>query len=118
MNHKSRRENHEQEVFWREVIEEAEGRNSSIRDFCERRGLPDHQFYWWKRKLEGKPQGRRGRRKILSSTERASFALVTGDPVEAGIEIVLRGDRRLKIGRGVDARTLAIVLSVLEGRPC
>lgn len=113
MNQSSRiQEAFEKEQFWKKVIKEAEGRDGSIRKFCESRGLRDDQFHWWKRKISGNPYRKK------KKPEGSSFALVVDENTQGGIELILEGGRRLKIGQGVDARTLATVISVLEGSPC
>ena len=39
------------EACWRRRLVEYRSSGSSVVDFCRRRRLPPHQFYWWKRKL-------------------------------------------------------------------
>jgi hypothetical protein len=83
--------------------------------------LKESQFYWWQRKLKAGQQARtlasQSRSKAAKGPKQATFALVSEDGGElgsAGIELVLRGGRRLRIGRGVDEETLRTVVGVLE----
>ena len=39
------------EACWRRRLAEYRSSGSSVVDFCRRRRIPPHQFYWWKRKL-------------------------------------------------------------------
>ena len=39
------------EACWRRRFVEYRSSGSSVVDFCRRRRIPPHQFYWWKRKL-------------------------------------------------------------------
>jgi len=41
-----------------------------------------------------------------------------GELASAGIELVLRDGRRVRIGKGVDEQTLRTVVGVLEEKAC
>ena len=117
MEGQEKRRNIEKERHWRRVIGEVARSGVSIRRFCEERKLKESQFYWWQRKLEKRQQARafKGRK----DAGQATFALVSEDGDEvgsAGIELVLRDGRRVRIGRGVDEETLRTVVGVLEER--
>jgi hypothetical protein len=91
----------------------------SIREYCRRRRLKESQFYWWQRRL------RLGRREGAGirpggTGQAASFALVSEEAgaMDAGIELVLRGGRRLRITKGVDEALLRTVLAALEPAGC
>ena len=84
-------------------------------------------FNSWLRELWRRDQEKAGARKRKdpgrSSSESASFALVDlngeqGELSEAGIELVLAGGRRLRLGKGVDAQTLVSVVAALEAGQC
>ena len=85
----------------------------SIQEFCRQRRLKESQCYWWQRKLKA---SRQERNKLTSSGGAASFALVSEDgaSMAAGLELVLRDGRRLRIGQGVQEETLRAVLAVME----
>ncbi len=102
---------------WERTIHEAKRSGISILEFCRQRGLQKSQFYWWRRRLKARrPQ------RILSKQNKgqASFALVSDKPeaMDAGIELVLAGGRRLRIRKGVDETTLRTVLSAMESDEC
>ena len=39
------------EAYWRRQFSQYKSSGTSVVDFCRRRRIPVHQFYWWKRKL-------------------------------------------------------------------
>ena len=39
------------EAYWRRQFSEHRNSGNSIVEFCRRRRIPLHQFYWWKRRL-------------------------------------------------------------------
>ena len=84
-----------------------------IREFCRQRRLKESQFYWWQRKLKA---SRQERNKTTPSVGAASFALVSEDgaSMPAGLELVLRDGRRLRISQGVQEETLRAVLAAME----
>ena len=85
----------------------------SIREFCRQRRLRECQFYWWQRKLKMR---RQERSKPDVQDRAASFALVSEDGIDmpAGLELVLRDGRRLRISQGVQEETLRAVLAAME----
>jgi hypothetical protein len=109
------RKNHdvEKQRYWQRTIGDAAKSGMSIREFCRQRRLKESQFYWWQRKLKAsRPQ----RNKPNSSVGAASFALVSEDgaSMPAGLELVLRDGRRLRISQGVQEETLRAVLAAME----
>jgi len=102
---------------WERIIHEAARSGMSIIEFCRQRGLRKSQFYWWQRRLKARPPKR-----ILGKRfkEQASFALVSDNPelMDAGIELVLEGGRRLRISKGVDETTLRTVLAATGSNEC
>ncbi|MGA2436044.1 MAG: hypothetical protein ABSG25_12230 [Bryobacteraceae bacterium] len=89
----------------------------STREFCRQRKLHESQFYWWQRRLSTARQASKRRKPAAAP---ASFALVSEEAgtVDAGIELVLTGGRRLRIRRGVDEQTLRAVLAAMESAGC
>ena len=124
MEGQAKRRDMEKERYWRRVIGEAARSGISIRRFCQQRRLKQSQFYWWQSRIragEKRQQARtlasQGGSKSAKEPKQATFALVSQDGGElgsAGIELVLRDGRRLRIGRGVDEQTLRTVVGVLE----
>jgi hypothetical protein len=102
---------------WERTIHEATRSGISILEFCRQRGLQKSQFYWWRRRLKA----RRPRRILGKQNKRqASFALISDKPgmMDAGIELVLEGGRRLRISKGVDETTLRTVLAAMGSSEC
>ena len=114
----SKKHDVEKARHWQAVIRDAARSGMSTRAFCRLRKLKESQFYWWQRRLKEKrppvstPRG--------PGNGPASFALVSDEPttVDAGIELVLAGGRRLRIAKGVDEPTLRSVLAALEQPGC
>jgi transposase-like protein len=90
---------------WRERIAEQERSGLSVRRYCEAQGIGQHLFYYWRKRLREQP---------------VRFALVDRGPArqepasEASLELVLVSGERLRIGAGVDAITLRMVLTALR----
>ena len=99
-------------------MREAAASGVSIREFCRQRKLRECQFYWWQHRLSA--TGQAAPRRKPRAVEPASFALVSDEPtrLDAGIELVLAGGRRLRIGRGVDEATLRAVLAAVDSAGC
>ena len=96
--HESRRE------YWSKLISEQEASGKAVGLFCRERGLGEATFYQW--------------RKRLRKSETVRFAVLgakggSADPISA-LELVLSGGERLRIGKGVDAATLRMVLDVIR----
>jgi hypothetical protein len=88
--------------LWRERIAQQETSGQSIPAYCRERGLKEHAFYWWRRRL--REQGTAVR-----------FALVEAKRAEetfAPIELVLSSGDLLRIPH--NAATLKLVLAVLR----
>jgi len=91
----------ERRAYWSKLIAEQEVSGTSVQAFCKQRGLGDHSFYLWRRRLRAQkpPQ----------------FALLkTVVSGGAPIELFLPGGERLSITSGVDGATLRTVLEVLR----
>jgi transposase-like protein len=89
---------------WREHIAEQARSGVSIKQFCKDRGIAEHAFYYW--------------RKRLRDAEPVRFALVdrTGAPgaPEWNVEVTLLTGECLRISAGVDVVTLRTVLEALR----
>ncbi|HUY13421.1 MAG TPA: hypothetical protein VMX16_07305 [Terriglobia bacterium] len=105
--------------YWQQTLAEAARSGLSIREFCRRRRLKESQFYWWQHRLRmARPEGAISKPGARGGPE--SFALVSeeGGAMDAGIELVLGGGRRLRLRKGVDEETLRAVLAALEPAGC
>ena len=114
----SKKHDMEKARHWQAVIRDAARSGMSTRAFCRRRKLKEGQFYWWQRRLREKRPPVSPLR--VPGKGAASFALVSDEPggTDAGIELLLRDGRRLRIGRGVDEATLRSVLVAVQGEGC
>jgi hypothetical protein len=112
MNRKKR--DMEKQRYWLRTIGEAARSGMSIREFCRQRRWKESQFYWGQRQL--KAGGQEPKRARPRSAGGASFALVSeeGGTMPAGLELVLRDGRRLRISQGVEEETLRAVLAAME----
>lgn len=88
---------------WSRVIAEQESSGLSIRAFCKQRGVRDHSFYAWRRRLARVPGVR--------FAELTTFA---GMATASTIEILLTTGDRLHIPNGVDSATLRLVWEILR----
>lgn len=87
---------------WRERIGQQERSGQSIRAYCRERGLQEHAFYWWRRRLR-------------EQSAPVQFALVEtkqGVEFQPPIELMLASGDLLRIPH--NAATLKLVLAVLR----
>jgi hypothetical protein len=90
---------------WRAQLAAQKQSGVSVKQFCEQQGLTEQSFYYWRKRLQAPASMR--------------FALVEAEPrrgpaEHAALELVLTTGERLRIGAGVDARTLQQVLEALR----
>jgi hypothetical protein len=90
---------------WREIIGRQQRSGLGVAEFCRNNMIPPTSFFGWRRKL--------------SHAQPAAFVEATVAPASdpAGIELRIRGGRRLLLRRGFDRELLAEVLAVLEAIP-
>jgi hypothetical protein len=90
--------------YWNKLIGEQEASGQKARPFCRERGIGEHSFYQW--------------RKRLRENQTVRFAVIeTKAPsaeMPAALELMLSGGERLRIGAGVDAATLQLVLDAVR----
>ena len=95
----------ERRSHWRKIIGHQEASGQSISGYCREREVSEHSFYMWRKALGQESQPVR-------------FALVeTTQPGSqhnpAALEVELGSGYILRIGPGVDAATLRMVVGVL-----
>lgn len=98
--------NRNSEEDWRERIAAQEHSGISVKQFCEQQQITEQRFYVWRKRLRERGPVR--------------FALLETGPgqrpaAEVGLELVLTGGERLRIGAGVDTALLRAVVEVLRG---
>jgi len=109
MRHSTREK---RQQYWRAVVSAHKRSGLPVRGFCEKEGICEHSFYVWRRRLEQGAQAEPEQPPVR-------FALVeTKEPAPRqtaeGLELVLAGGARLRIGAGVDGVTLRTVLEALR----
>lgn len=92
----------EKHEYWSKLITEQKASGQTIRAFCKERGVADHCFYFWRRRLG------------LGRSEAVQFALLKTVAGTAPLELVLASAERLRIANGVEAATLRVVLDALR----
>ena len=120
----------EREARWRKVLARWRKSGLSQAAFCREQGLSAETFTWWKRELGRRDAAKTGRRTAKSRGPASGSGAVGFAPVRVvgavgdvpvghgGLEVVLAGGRRVRVGSGVGRELLAMVVSVLEGVPC
>ena len=112
------------EQFWRRTVASWRQSGLSVRGFCRRHHLSEPSFFAWRRTLAERDARGANFVPVRVVPERRPVDGGTGaaNNAESGLELLVAGGRRLRIGRGFDAATLRQLLAVLEeseeGRPC
>jgi len=87
------------------LLGEQEASGQKVRPFCRERGIGEHSFYQWRKRLREKQPVRFA----VLETKTASAEMA------AALELILNGGERLRIGKGADGATLRLVLEALRG---
>ncbi len=103
------RRNPDREAFWRTTISNRMQSGLSIRAFCEREGLSEPTYHYWRRELK---------KRDAEKTAATSFLPVEVQLPSTPIEIVFSHGTTVRVGNGCDQTTLETVLAVLEQRAC
>ena len=93
---------------WRQVIDGQRASGLTVGAYCRDRGIKDSAFYAWKRRLRSPAK--------LNRSSSPAFVEVRPPktPAVGGIEICLRGERRLLVRRGFDRDLLIDLVRTLE----
>lgn len=107
------------EERWAALIRECSESGEKIAQFCERRGVSRWGFYEWKRRLRGEAPARGEAEfvpvEVVRDTARAARS---ARGCAAGVEVVLRSGRRIRLERGFDPAALTAAVVALEGVAC
>ena len=95
---------------WREIVEGLEEGRESVAAYCRRKGVTETSFYRWRKRLRNEEAAR----PRFVPVEIVDARAVGRPAVEAGVEIELRGDRRVRVSAGFDADVLRRAVGVLE----
>jgi transposase-like protein len=128
---RSRQRSRKKEQYWRTQIEQWQTSGKTISVYCRVNGISPATFHWWRRELrlrdiENVPDGEKesiiprfAEVKVIQdppAVHKPHYCNSTG--TESGIEIVLPGNRCIRVYRGFDVSVLLQLLSVLEHSPC
>jgi transposase-like protein len=109
----------ERERFWRKLVAGQSQSGVSIREWCDRHGVSEPSFYFWRRELARRREQRQGASPQIVPLEVA--------PPAAGshwdVEIELPGQIVVRIGPGCNPDLLRQALALLrdggpEAEPC
>jgi len=107
--HTHRKQDSGKRVFWQRMIRDQARAGLSVRAWCRRHQLSEPAFYWWRRRI-----GRCGTSGRGPATSVLAPVHVVAESDEALIEIVLSGDRRVRLRGRVDRQVLVDVLAALN----
>ena len=95
------------------LVAEYEASGLNRVEFCQKQGLSLATLARYrKRQTQDSPAAGERWVEVKESTARPAL----GIPASSGLAVALRSGRRIEVGRGFDARTLAQLLDVLERR--
>ena len=103
------------EARWSALIREFRAGGETITEFCRRRGISKPSFYHWRRRLR---QAAAPARSVPFLPVHVADTRPPEPPRGSGVEILLRGGRRLRLERGFDPEVLTAALAALEAAPC
>jgi transposase len=92
---------------WRERMASQERSGLSVRRFCQQQGIAEHRFYYWRKRLRDPQQTMR-----FALVDRGAERPEPAPGME--LELVLVTGEQLRIGAGVQAATLRMVLEALR----
>jgi len=109
----------ERERFWRKLVAGQTQSGMSIRDWCDRHGVSEPSFYFWRRELAQRREQRRQARPQIVPVEVAPP--VAGSHWE--LEIELPGQILVRVNPGCNLDLLRQALALLragipEAEPC
>ena len=95
----------------------------TVQDYCFAHGLKAHNFYNWRRRVRVEEQGpdeTGGEPRACASPAFAELRVGSRAhfPEARAVEVLLAGERRLRVSPGFDGETLRRLVSLLESLPC
>ena len=112
---------------WRQRVAAQSGSGLSAAAYCREHGLGVNSFYRWRRIFEAEggssaSAGGIGDSPVSSEPRFAELRIVgTGlapGGAASGVELVLSGERRLRLSPNFDVETLQRAVAALESLPC
>ena len=99
------------EAYWRRQFFQHKSSGTSVVDFCRRRRVPVHQFYWWKRRLSSlDDQDGAGQAENEPAFIPVRLPVFSAEP----IEVVHPGGCVVRVPAGFDTDSLRRVLDTLS----
>jgi len=89
---------------WSALISEQAASGQEVRAFCQEHGVDQSSFYRWRKRL-------RNNQPVRFAVLEPKEEIASRGP---GLEVILTGGDRLRIGNGVDPATLRLVLETLR----
>ena len=107
----------------RNHLEEQAESGLTVRAYCLAKGLKEWTFYNWRRRLEVEARCVAEPDVVGEGSARPAFTELvvpsSGSRLAPWMtEVVLRGERCLRVGPGFDEETLRRLVTVLESLPC
>jgi hypothetical protein len=115
--------NREKERFWRSMLRQWRRSGLSIRDFCADHHLAQPTFYAWRRTIaQFDEQARRPRHTDHGQPDFVPLRLADANTLDTlapttPLEVLVAGQRVVRVPVGFDAVTLRQLLAVLEETP-
>ncbi len=103
------------EEFWRDMLRRFAAGGQSVRAFCESHGLSEPSFYSWRRTLA--QQDAASAPSSRGTSPPAFVSVLVAQENNPPMEVVLRGERRIRLCGPVDRAALADVVAALESVP-
>ncbi len=111
-------------AYWKEIFQKQSKSGLDAEAFFRKHGVSSCKFYWWKREVS-----REREKRIQSKAARSSFARVQvvrspkpeiarPQRLSCSYEILLRGNRGIRIGGDFDPDVLKKLVQTLEAVPC
>ena len=125
----NRRRDPAKEQHWRQLLQRWQTSRQCVRAFCQTHGLSEPSFYAWRGILAERDAAAAAPQSNVPTPAAASPAFVpvhvradgpaeVNPPEDACLEVLLSGQRVLRIRPGFDAATLQRLLAVLEPPAC
>lgn len=116
-------------AWWRNHVDVWRDSGLSGAEYCRRHGLKPQSFYWWrgrftredggssKRRGAESPDSTQSSKAVECSSSASVFTeirLASLPSASCGVEVVLSGERRVRVEPGFDEETLVRVVQTLE----
>jgi transposase-like protein len=105
--------------LWLDLLRRRHQSRLTVREFCQRHGLSEANFYGWQRVLRAR--GLLGDPLTPASASATSFVELTADAAPASatpVDVVLSDGRLLRVHAGFDPATVLRLVRLLEEPAC